>query len=242
MGYLNRKCLNRISSESFRKEKPYPWASIEDTMMPEAFERLAQTFPDLSFFPQEPQNGSAFGQVRQARAISPYRQDSPLPPVWKEFVAELEGEFYESFLRRMFELPAGQPLLLSMEWHYAWQGCAVSPHCDAPLNLGRHIFYFNTESEWDAKWGGEILILDDLWRLPADAAPRFEDLQTAAVVDPRGNGSLIFRSTDHSWHGIRPLESPPRRLRKLFVVTVNAPAAKAWWSRVRRKAASGDTL
>ena len=96
-----------------------------------------------------------------------------------------------------------------MEWYYAWQGCAVPPHCDARRKLATHLFYFNTPEDWDSGWGGEVLILDDERRWKAHSGPTFDDLRVAASIDPRGNGSLLFQRTPHSWHGVRPLQPPP---------------------------------
>jgi 2OG-Fe(II) oxygenase superfamily len=242
MEYLNRESFARVSSESFRKEMPYPWVSIEDSLTPEAFDRLRETFPDVSRFDGRTGMGHGNRDAHLGRAILSYRPGVQVPQPWKEFVAELQGGFYESFLRRLFGLAPEQQPSLTAEWHYAWQGCSISPHCDARRRLGTHIFYFNTEADWDSKWGGEILILDDLRRFQSQSAPTFADLQTAAVIDPRGNGSLIFQRTDHSWHGVLPLESPPERLRKLFVVTVTVPAIKGWWQRVWHKDADGYRL
>ncbi|MHB1959739.1 MAG: hypothetical protein ACYCO5_11980, partial [Acidobacteriaceae bacterium] len=56
---------------------------------------------------------------------------------------------------------------------------------------------------------------------------------------PRGNESLFFQRTEHSWHGVRPLECPSGRLRKLFIVTVNVPTFQVWWRRVRGKDPDG---
>jgi 2OG-Fe(II) oxygenase superfamily len=242
MEYLNRESLARISSESFRKEVPYPWVSIEDTLTPKAFELLRETFPDVSLFRGRTALPPGDAQPTQGRAVLVYRPGVKLPEPWKMFMAELQDEFYESFLRRLFGLAPDQQPDLTAEWHYAWQGCSLSPHCHARQQVGTHIFYFNTEADWDSKWGGEILILDDLGRHQAPSAPAFADLQTAAVIDPRGNGSLIFQRTDHSWHGVLPLESPPERLRKLFVVTVTVPAFKTWWQRVRHRDVEGYRL
>lgn len=115
----------------------------------------------------------------------------------------------------------------------------VSPHWDARRKLATHIFYFSTEAEWDAVWGGQILILDDQRRFQAHSAPPFDDLNVAAALDPRGNGSLLFQRTEHSWHGVRPLQCPPDILRKLFIVTVNLPTLQVWRRRVRGKDPDG---
>jgi hypothetical protein len=159
-----------------------------------------------------------------------------LPGPWKEFVAELEGDTYQSLLRRML---GPQKFILTLEWYYAWQGCSVSPHCDARRKLATHIFYFNTEDDWDTSWGGQILMLDDEGRFKPHSAPSFDDLKVAAALVPRGNESLLFQRTEHSWHGVRPLQCPSSSLRKLFIVTVNVPTFQVWWRRVRGKDPDG---
>jgi hypothetical protein len=181
----------------------------------------------------------AHGQAPHDRAILHYRPGMDLPEPWKEFLEELQGETYLAFLHRMLRLPAGKRIILTMEWYYAWQGCSVSPHCDARRKLATHIFYFTTEADWQASWGGQILILDDHRRLKAHSAPAFDDLEVAAALDPRGNGSLLFERTEHSWHGVRPLQCPPDTLRKLFIVTINLPTLQVWWRRVRGKDPDG---
>ncbi len=115
----------------------------------------------------------------------------------------------------------------------------MTPHCDARRKLATHIFYFNTETDWQADWGGNILILDDERRFKPHSGHSFDEFKIAANIDPRGNSSLLFQRTDHSWHGVRPLQPPPNVLRKLFIVTVNVPTFQVWWRRVRGKDPDG---
>ena len=239
MPYLNLDTINGLSEQSFRKQKPYPWASIPGALTPEAFQRLHDTLPDISRFQRMVGVKRGYGQAPHDRAILHYRDGMEMPEPWKEFLAELRGETYESFLRRMLNLPPTQQIILTMEWYYAWQGCAVSPHCDARRKLATHIFYFSSEAEWQTNWGGQILILDDGGRFKAHSAPAYDDFQVAAALDPRGNGSLLFERTEHSWHGVRALQSPPEVLRKLFIVTTNLPTLQVWWRRMRGKDPDG---
>jgi hypothetical protein len=140
----------------------------------------------------------------------------------------------------MLGVSADTELILTLEWYYAWQGCAVSPHCDARRKLATHIFFFATDEDWPRKWGGDVLMLDDEGRFKAHSAPGFDDLKVAASLDLRKNGSLLFERTEHSWHGVRPLKPPnPDVLRKLFIVTVNIPTFQVWWRRVRGKDPDG---
>jgi hypothetical protein len=239
MEYLNPDCLNGISSGSFHTQRPYPWVSIENTLTSDGFQLLRESLPDVSLFERKVGIKRAHGQCSHDRYILHHRTDLKLAEPWREFIAEIHGEIYESFLRRMFGLQRDEQFVLTLEWYYAWQGCSVSPHCDAQRKLGTHIFYFNTAEDWEARWGGEILILDDGGRFRAHSAPDFDQFRVAAVLDAVGNGGLLFQRTPHSWHGVRPLECPPGALRKLFIVTINIPTLQVWWRRLRGKDADG---
>jgi len=242
MEYLNRDRIERVSHKSFQSQQPYPWVDIEGILTPEGHELLRQTLPDAAMFDRKVGVKRAFGQGYHDRYILHYHPSLDLAEPWKEFVAELHGPIYDTLVRRMFDLRQGARFVLTLEWYYAWQGCGVSPHCDARRKLGTHIFYFNTEADWESSWGGRILIMDDGGRLKTHSAPVFDDLGIAASLDPRGNGSLLFQRTAHSWHGVRPLESPPRHLRTLFIVPINVPTIQVLWRRVRGKDPDGYPL
>jgi hypothetical protein len=239
MQYLNHGRIGGMSCEAFQKQQPYPWVNIQDSLTSEGFEQLRSTLPDISLFEKKVGVKRAHGQGYHDRAILHYRPGVPLAKPWLEFIEEIQGKNYESFIRRMLGLQLNNRIILTMEWYYGWQGCGVSPHCDARRKLATHIFYFNTEADWETSWGGNVLIMDDGGRFKAHSAPDFDDLQVAAELDPRGNGSLLFMRTEHSWHGVRPLQSPPGPLRKLFIVTINAPTFQVWWRRVRGKDPDG---
>jgi hypothetical protein len=240
MQYLNHQCIDALSAQAFQTQHPYPWVNIQKTLTPEGFERLRTTMPDISRLKRMVGVKRGHGQGYHDRAILHYYPGIDLPDPWREFTNELKGEYYGAFLHRMLGVKPGKQLILSMEWYYAWQGCGVSPHCDARRKLATHIFYFNTEADWETNWGGRILIMDDGKRLKAHSGPKFEELQVAQSLDPRGNASLLFQRTEHSWHGVRPLESPnPDILRKLFIVTTNIPTFQVLWRRVRGKDPDG---
>ncbi|MCL5671029.1 MAG: hypothetical protein M1423_07015, partial [Acidobacteria bacterium] len=196
MNYLNRECLDSLSPESFQQQRPYPWTAFEGTLLPEAFERLRETLPDISLFTRWVGVKRAHGQASHDRAILHYHPGLEVAPAWKEFIAEIEGEYYQSLVRRLFGLPRDKRIILTMEWYYAWQGCSVSPHCDAKRKVGTHIFYFNTDADWEKDWGGDILILDDEGRFKPHSAPGFDQLKPAAALVARGNESLLFQRTE----------------------------------------------
>jgi hypothetical protein len=242
MQYLNWDAINAVSAELFQKQKPYPWVNIQGTLTQDGFDRLHETLPDFSLFERKVGIKRAYGQGPHDRGILHYRPGLEVPQPWKEFLAELQGEAYQRFLRRMLHPSIRKGFILTMEWYYAWQGCSVSPHCDARRKRATHIFYFSTEADWEASWGGQILIMDDEGRFKAHSAPAFDDLKVAAALDARGNASLLFQRTEHSWHAVRPLQCPSGTLRKLFIVTISVPTLQVWWRRVRGKDADGYRL
>jgi len=237
MNYLNLQCLESASRLAFQNRHPYPWGEFRDILTPDAYERLRTTFPDISIFNRMVGVKRAHGQASHDRYLLHYRPGLALDPAWQDFVTQLQGPAYQEFLHRM--LGVSKTFLLTFEWYCAWKGCSVSPHCDARRKLATHIFYFNTEQDWDSQWGGQILMLDDEKRFKPHSAPRFEDFKIGAALDPRGNGSLLFQRTEHSWHGVRPLDAPPDHLRKLFLVTINIPTFQVWWRKVRGKDPDG---
>ncbi len=236
MEYLNRESLGSISAADFQAQQPYPWANIVNSLTPAGYDRLRQTLPDVGLFNRQVGIKRGYGQAPHDRYLLHYQPSLDLAEPWREFLAELRGEFYQSFLRRML---GPRTFIPTFEWYYAWEGCAVSPHCDAARKLATHIFYFNTDDDWDSQWGGQILILDSGRRFKTHSAPGFDDLRAAASIEPRGNGSLFFERTPHSWHGVRPLQCPPGKLRKLFLITINVPSFQVWWRRVRGKDPDG---
>jgi hypothetical protein len=239
MNYLNRDCLEKLSAEDFQKRQPYPWAGLEQTLTQEGYERLRETLPAVDGFNKMVGIKRAYGQGPHDRFLLHYRPGLDIAEPWKEFIAELQGPVYQDFLKRVL---GPRTFIPTFEWYYAWEGCAVSPHCDAARKLATHIFYFNTQDDWDSSWGGEILILDSERKFPTHSGPSFDQLKVAASIEPRGNGSLLFERTPHSWHGVRPLGCPAGKLRRLFLITINIPSFQVWWRRVRGKDPDGYKL
>ncbi len=234
MFFLNYECIKSVCADAFQTQKPYPWAHMQDTLTAAGWDKLRATLPDMTEFERWIDVKRGYGQAPHNRGILHYQNGMAIAQPWQEFVAELQGPAYDAFLRRMLGLTPDQKIILTMEWYYAWQGCSVSPHCDARRKIATHIFFFANDEDWPRAWGGDILILDDEGRWKAHSAPGFDDLKVAASLDLRKNGSLLFQRTEHSWHGVRPLQAPrPDVYRKLFIVTVNVPTLQVWWRRLR---------
>jgi hypothetical protein len=239
MEYLNRECLERVSPVGFQNRQPFPWVDIQNTLTAEGYKRLRESLPDVSLFERQVGYKRAYGQAPHDRYLLHYRAGLELAQSWREMIAEFHSETYRAFLRRML---GRRKFIPTLEWYYAWRGCSVSPHCDAKRKLATHIFYFNTEEDWDSAWGGQILMLDSERRRRTHSGPSFDDLRTAASIEARGNGSLFFQRTPQSWHGVRPLQCPEGKLRKLFLVTINVPSFQVLWRKIRGKDPDGFRL
>ena len=218
MTYLDVERLQKIDRASFRAQTPYPWVNPAGLLTDTGYDRLRETLPEVSLFTSHFGETRLSGQQNHDRFSLPYREDLPLAEPWKAFVAELRGTAYQTFVRRLI---GARSFELSFVWHYTPQGCSVSPHCDSRRKLGSHIFYFNTEQDWDPAWGGETLILDDGGRFEHRSAPQFEEFERIAATEALGNRSLLFARKEHSWHGVRTLTCPEGLLRKIFIVVIN---------------------
>jgi hypothetical protein len=236
MEYLNRACLESVSAQAFRSQYPYPWVAMDSALTAEGREILRGTLPDLSLFDHHIGDRRAYGQAPHDRMLLHYTPSLPLAEPWRQFIGELQGEVYQSFLRRLL---GDHRFILTMEWHYSWQGCSVSPHCDAKRKLATHLFYFNSAEDWDPSWGGQTLILDSQRRFATHSAPGFDEFAVVAASDPLGQGSLLFQRTPHSWHGVRPLQCPDGKLRKLFHLTINQLSFQVLWRQLRGKDPDG---
>jgi len=216
---LDQTALSAIPTASFRDATPYPWLNPEGVLTDQAFNVLRTNMPPLDIMKTSFGRKRAHGQKPHDRYALEYRPDLNIHPAWHQLINELNGPVYQDWLSRLF---ATRRFRLSYHWHYTPQGASVSPHCDARRKLGSHIFYFNTPEEWDAAWGGETVILDDGGRFRRSSAPDFEDFTQAWTANAMGNRSLLFQRQGNSWHGVKPLSCPEDRLRKVFIVVVNA--------------------
>lgn len=229
MSYLDFERLDKIDPSSFRTQKPYPWINPGGLLTDEGYRRLRKTLPDVSQL--NPVFGARrlHGQPSHDRYTLEYSDDLDIADAWKEFADELKGQDYRGFLGRLLGSNAFD---LNLHWHYTPNGCSVSPHCDSKRKLGSHIFYFNTEGDWDPSWGGETLVLDDGGRLDRKSAPSFDEFDRITPSKAIGNYSLLFAQTSHSWHGVREVQCPRDRLRKIFVVVINKRSPVTWLRRL----------
>ncbi|MGC8467978.1 MAG: 2OG-Fe(II) oxygenase [Acidithiobacillus sp.] len=245
MEYIDTAVMESLLAQrdAFQQKQPYPYASIEGFLREEAFTALCRESPSPEEMELENRRRAHGQQTHQRLSLQVVpATEGRLSSHWRNFLGELRGPVYLDFWRQMLGLPRRRPVLLSMHWHYAAAGASVSPHTDARRKLGSHIFYLNTPADWQEEWGGQTLVLDDGGRFPRHSAPTYDDLQLVAASTVLGNRSFLFAQTDHSWHAVRELRSPPGHLRKVFIVVANRLSFQVLSRRLRGKDPDGFRL
>jgi hypothetical protein len=106
-------------------------------------------------------------------------------------------------------------------WHIGVTHSEVSPHKDAEQKAGTHIFYFNTSDDWDTTWDGSTLVLGN--KLKDAMNPDFSDFTTVIPTQFTNNHSFLFKNTSNAWHGVKPLNCPQGKYRRLFNVIFEFP-------------------
>ena len=218
MNYLNLARLDSLDGDDFQSQHPFPWINPEGVLTDSGHQRLVETLPDVSLFKESFGYRRKHGQQAHDRYVLEYSDGLPVAEAWKNFIAELRGPDYHDFVCRMLGI---RRFDLNCHWHYATTGCSVSPHLDAARKYGSQVFYFNTAQDWDPDWGGQTDVLSDTHRRSRTPNPEFEDLETVATSQTIGNYSLLFARGAHSWHGVRELNCPKDRMRKVFIVVIN---------------------
>jgi hypothetical protein len=213
--FLDTGALGGISVRAFQEIKPFPFLEIEGILTRDGHQALIRDLPDPMTFSQVFGRHRRHGQRSHDRFVLQYHPLKFIPELWRDFIAELHGAPYRQFVTGLL---GRDDFILHCHWHYTPSGCSVSPHCDADWKLGSHIFYLNTQSNWDRAWGGETIALGGNPGLDVRSAPEFEDFPVQIASHPIGNRSLFFRRDEGSWHGVRPLQCPLGALRKVFIV------------------------
>lgn len=217
MSYLDYARLESFDVRAFQVTRPYPVLNPEGLLTEYGYHRLLATLPPVEMMHPSFGKKRRHGQSPHDRWILEYRSRLAVSGAWHDFIAELQGARYRRWLGTML---GRRVFRLGFHWHYAPTGASVSPHCDSARKLASHIFYMN-DSDWDPAWGGQTVVLDDGGMLSSRSAPAWEQFKSAMATVAVGNRSLLMTRRGDSWHGVRPLECPEGRMRKVFIVVVN---------------------
>jgi hypothetical protein len=218
MKYLNIEKLRNLDRKEFLAIKPYPYYNSEGVLTTSGFQELLDNMPPLDMFEQKFGYERRAGQAPHDRYSLEYERGMPVPGPWQEFIGELCSDDYRKEIARLL---GANRIEFRFHWHYTPSGRDVSPHCDARREHGSHLFYFNSEEDWDPAWGGATLVLDDGGRLSYDSAPDYDEFDAIYECESIGNYSSLMLRTDHAWHAVRAIQCPEGRLRRIFIVVVN---------------------
>jgi len=233
MQFLDFEKFKAIDPADFHAAYPYPWVNPKGLLTDKGFQCLLDNMPNVSLFEKKFGGDRIAGQMPHDRYALEYKQGSPVPGPWHEFIAELCSDDYRLHLAKLL---GARKLNMRFHWHYTPKGCPVSPHTDSVREVGSQLFYFNREGEWDPTWGGDTLVLDDGGKLTTYSAPSLEDFQNEIAAGSIGNQSLIFARTPRSWHAVRENTCPDDQLRRVFIVVASADnLLQAVRDRVTRK-------
>jgi hypothetical protein len=216
--YLNIEKLRSLRQADFLATKPYPYFNSGGVLTESGFQELLENMPPLEMFEQRFGDERRAGQAPHDRYSLEYTPDMPVPRPWKDFIAELRSDAYRGEIERLLGARKAE---FRFHWHYTPSGADVSPHCDSRREHGSHLFYFNSEQDWNPAWGGATLILDDGGRLDYNSAPSLDAFDNVIECKSIGNYSALIKRTDHAWHAVNPIECPQDRLRRVFIIVVN---------------------
>ncbi len=212
---MNLAVLDSIDPKAFQAQNPFPWINPQHIIQEQRFKELLQNLPDIAHFRAFFGKQRKHGQASHNRYVLDYEEGMPLPAPWEQFITELRSEVYRNFVCILLGV---KDVRFRLHWHWTPNGGEVSPHCDSKGKIGSHIFYLNSDNDWQEDWGGATVILDDKGRLPTRSAPSFDDFEIEHPAQTRNNHSLIFGRRGNSWHGVHRINCPENHYRKVFIV------------------------
>jgi Rps23 Pro-64 3,4-dihydroxylase Tpa1-like proline 4-hydroxylase len=209
----------------FQSAQPFRHVVIDEFLDAEFCRRLVEDFPE--FDAQQATN--ELGQVGR-KAVR--RDLASLSQAYARFDQLLQSQEFLQFLNKSTGIPkliydpdyvgggthenlAGQDLDMHVDFNYH-----PASRLHRRLNL---ILFLNRE--WQPEWGGSL----ELQRDPALPSPE----NCTRMVLPIENRSVIFETTESSWHGFRRIELPAgkqhlsRRSIAVYFYTKERPAHEA---------------
>jgi hypothetical protein len=226
--FINSELISSFDPRVFRDQQPFPWVSFDKFLTEDGFRSLHRDFPAIRLFEMHKNLYRKYGQRPHNRYYLAYeksiyhRDDNPtqgivqhseLSQSWQRFLEELNGVDYKRFLQALLGVSDFQ---IRYAWHIGVAGSEVSPHRDAKDKIATHIFYFNTEDDWLVEWGGEILVL--CGNRTRAMNPEFSDFDREIPMPFLNNSSFLFRNVPTAWHGVRAINPPEGKYRRVFNV------------------------
>jgi hypothetical protein len=245
MNFINYELIRLFEQQLFRQNQPFPWYNFHNFLTSDGFKQLSTDFPSLELFEKHEGLERVYGQRPHNRYYLAYKTSiydqiehrgqgivnyKHLPESWQMLVKELEtSQIYQNFIKSLFEIADFQ---IRYAWHIGVTHSEVSPHKDAEQKAGTHIFYFNTSNDWETGWDGSTLVLGN--KLKEGMNPDFSDFSTVIPTQFTNNRSFLFKNTPNAWHGVKPLNCPEGKYRRLFNVIFEFPRTDNFLSSAKK--------
>ncbi len=196
-----------------RLTSPFVWAETATSYEREEIGReLSATFPRGDFKEFSRKTGKkahllyAYPLIDRKRGLLNDRMPSPL---WRELCEELQSADYRAAIEAALEVDLADTLLEVSAWRQP-RGAFIDPHPDNPEKRVSHLLFLNQEP-WRPEYGGCLRLL------------RSSDIDDYAVELPPTLGrSVMFRRSDDSWHGYKPINCDHDRLSIQAVFSTHA--------------------
>lgn len=207
----------------FESASPFRHVRVENFLEPAAAESLLEDFPAFDSKRAIDEHG---GVGRKAV----FERVAAVSPFYAEFYRYINSR---PFLDAMSAL-TGIPDLIADETlhgggtHENLDGQGLDVHVDFNVDERRMLhrrvnllLYLN--KEWRDEWGGLIEFHSNPWDPPAN---------TVQCFAPLFNHAVIFATSEHSWHGFRPIALPrdrkhlSRKSFSIYLYTRERPASE----------------
>lgn len=206
-GPLHRTLDVELLAGKFHAAQPFPHVAIHDFLDGEFAEQVASAYPTME---QARQLGREFQAVNERGKVQVTAVAAFPPPLraLKDLLASPE-------LRDSFSRITGIPALLADEelvgggMHLMPPGAHLDVHVDFNRIKERGLYrrlnvLLFLSPVWEEPWGGEL----ELWD---EQVSRREQ-----IFRPEFNLLVLFETSDHSFHGVRRIESPAGTARLSF--------------------------
>jgi hypothetical protein len=137
---------------------------------------------------------------------------------FQALIDELNGDAFRKAVEQKFDLDlSGKPTMFTVRGECRATDGKI--HTDSKTKIITVLLYMN--DDWDAQ-GGRLRLLRN-----------GEDLNAvAAEVPPNGGTLLVFRRSDHSWHGHEPYEGKRRAIQMNWVTGEDVVAREQFRHRI----------
>lgn len=191
----------------YRTAEPFPLLSIEGFLEPEFAREVAASYPT---FAEAERIGHEFMFVNEQRKVQ-ITDPAKFPPPVVRLTEALSSPAFLDDLRYITGIEGllADPKLQGGGMHLTGPGGRLDVHVDfnyletdrlyRRLNI---LLYLN--DDWREEWGGEL----ELWDRHVKKRHH--------VFRPALNRFVLFETSDHSYHGVRPLTCPPDIARRSF--------------------------